>query len=787
MSLDSKKPTYSKRRRAVWSLLLLPVIALFILPLLPLFPSAGIDPSWHLFISHAFIDELRHGSEVVFTHGPYGPFHLPLALYVGNHQLYLTTMAVGGALALLLSLALAETAVAHHWIPGAVFVAAIIAALVFGVQLFFIFPLLLIVFIHPNCYRPVLTVGIVLALSLSGLIKASYFPPALFAVLVADLLLLQRGKLPNCALLFTGFLLLLWVIAGQSFADIIPYIQGSTELAAGYAQAMAVDGSIKELWVFLALAGVLCLVLFAFWVGSISRSDFWRRGLLIAPFAALTFIGFKTGFVRHDGHAMSGFAILIFSVALFHHLLRLESTDWRKTEVVLLVLVCSATFLMFRNIKTHRGVEWRRLVVDEAYKIRARALMVERLLSGNGLKWLDWQHEVALSEIKRTHKLKSVDGTVDIYPFDSTLVIAHGQNYRPRPVFQSYAAYTPKLLDLNRKSLESEAAPDYIWFAVGDIDRRIPSGMDSASWPVLLSDYCPVEVQDSFLLLKKCREPREVTFGEVCSQELQWSVPESLCVSDGGVWAELEVEETLLGRLAGLLFRPPLIQIQAGLEGGEVRDYRIIPGITKSGVLLSPLIESSIDLTVMDQAEHSWSKRVNELTVQLEPTWARWFYKEPQLRLRSISLEPKIDWTKVEGFSNLHRMMASGAFAAAPSIINQGNTQALFAHVPSRTSLPIEGEQKLSASFGIMEEAYTRWQNEGACFQIALVDNDARDPIWEQCLNPREVAADRGTHHVSLPLDGSRRSGKVEFVISTREGKNNRWGWTYWADVQLSQ
>jgi hypothetical protein len=42
-----------------------------------------------------------------------------------------------------------------------------------------------------------------------------------------------------------------------------------------------------------------------------------------------------------------------------------------------------------------------------------------------------------------------VHGNADVYPLSQTAVLASGLTCQPRPVFQSYSAYTPKLAEMN--------------------------------------------------------------------------------------------------------------------------------------------------------------------------------------------------------------------------------------------------------------------------------------------------------------------------------------------------
>jgi hypothetical protein len=80
-----------------------------------------------------------------------------------------------------------------------------------------------------------------------------------------------------------------------------------------------------------------------------------------------------------------------------------------------------------------------------------------------------------------------ISGSVDVYPLSQTVALAPSLTCRPRPIFQSYSAYTPKLAEMNAAYLRSNRAADHILFDVWTIDGRFAAQDDSLSWPELLT------------------------------------------------------------------------------------------------------------------------------------------------------------------------------------------------------------------------------------------------------------------------------------------------------------
>jgi hypothetical protein len=104
----------------------------------------------------------------------------------------------------------------------------------------------------------------------------------------------------------------LWLLAGQDVGTVWPHLANSIEISASFAEAMALEGPAEVL--LSLIASVLLL-------GAAFRSEWDRsRYLTLIPataLAALLFLTFKAGFVRHDAHALSG-GYGLFSIVLLY-------------------------------------------------------------------------------------------------------------------------------------------------------------------------------------------------------------------------------------------------------------------------------------------------------------------------------------------------------------------------------------------------------------------------------------------------------------------------------------
>ncbi len=66
------------------------------------------------------------------------------------------------------------------------------------------------------------------------------------------------------------------------------------------------------------------------------------------------------------------------------------------------------------------------------------------------------------------------NNSVDVFPWNIQLLLENKLNYLPRPVIQSYTAYTPYLEDLNFNHYNSIKGPEFVLFDYASIDERYP-------------------------------------------------------------------------------------------------------------------------------------------------------------------------------------------------------------------------------------------------------------------------------------------------------------------------
>jgi hypothetical protein len=379
---------------------------------------------------------------------------------------------------------------------------------------------------------------------------------------------------------------LLWVIAGQPLGALPAFVLNSLPIISGYSEAMSVNGPYSDIWIYLGA----CLLVLAVLAVCGSAIVFQRVAIAVC-YAMVLFVAFKNAFVRHDAHAMVAPTALMLAATTLPLVLRRK---WPAIVVVLGLALFAGTSI---------DENWTRITpfnfVDRIVSTYTRAWggLAMRLSAPGRLRQ---KYDETFADINRRWPRPKLEGTVDMYSNHQALLVATGMPWAPRPVPQSYSAYTASLAKLNEAHLQSAKAPDNIVLQVESIDGRYPSLDDGNSWPTIINNYTYIEQKGVLVYMKKRTSPykarpsvtvlsREASFGD------RIDVPDS----NEPLFAELGVSPTFAGRLLSFLYKPSSIEISVYLADGGRRIYRLISGMASAGFFLSPIVDTSGDFVLL--------------------------------------------------------------------------------------------------------------------------------------------------------------------------------------------
>ncbi len=575
-----------------------------------------IDVSWSQTSHLAFDRHLQFGRDIVFSYGPWGflggGYYPPTHLIAVIAWLMLSVVfwRAGWRLARHLS---DNLLVSWLWLIG--FTGMAYMPFECGIDVRLTAWMVLLLFLHFFVEEGPLTptqILLVISLGWLSLVKFSGFMEmAMVTAIIAMDNLLRHRRFPWIVPLFLISFLCFWVAAGQHWSSLGLYFLNTWRLTSGYTEAMMLPGEneIQDVGCFLLLATLLSIL--SGYLGWLRHRFFGILPLL--GLAAIMFVFFKEGYVRHDGHET--LAVMGLSVASLAGL----AIAWPvpKQPVRLAGLLLLVVVLAFASSTLGRWFSREELPEQLArtFDIR-RVLAPVKMLCEPG--YLREAYETNLADIRGKFPIPPMDGEVDIYSCNQAALFAHGLHYQGRPVPQSYSAYTPELAELNAAWLRSDRAAGNLLFRIEPIDDRFPSLEDGRSWPELLTRYDIKNPDDALspalLLLSRSAVPREYHLTPLYNTSVHWGEPVNPpSTTNGPIWAEIEVEKTLTGTMVSTLYKPPILMLNVTLRDGRQYGFRLIPGMARSGFLLSPVIGDTTSFAAL--ASTDWQARLTGMEV----------------------------------------------------------------------------------------------------------------------------------------------------------------------------
>jgi hypothetical protein len=579
-------------------------------------PVQGLDASYQAGIVMATQRGLAFGRDVVFTKGPLGYLVVPKLYYpglalgsalfnlsLGLLALYLVAFVSVQALGLVrgsgLSLLIAGTSVPTLVNIGPAELTALVVGLL-SVEW---------VYQHHDAFTNVL-IPILLSLA-SAFLTLVKFDSGIFAVLfVGSACLLRtanhrsqgaahylKGVGRDAGLSLVGFLaglVFFWMLARQPLSSLVMFLRRSWELVRGYSAAMQLEAATRR-WEYVAVLVIAVALLVLGYRAGKARSSFPSR-LAVPAFLLLAGLAmFKEGFVRHDGHSRLFFCAMLFS----------SSVVWRwidrRTLALLLglltVVVVASSNLPLPSLRGAVSLTGPRFAVTSVRDLLRASRRTEMIAAARE----SLRRQYALSEtdlgLLRGH-------TVHISPWEAQVAWAFPEiTWKPAPVFQSYAAFTQPLDDVNAQALASPDAPDFVLRESGALDGRNPSWESPDYVMALLCHYREVSAGPRWQIVQKvpnrCGQSRPLGSSR---EAFGTPIPIPAAVPGEVVAFRLkDFSRSLASAARSLLFKPDPEYVR--FSEGQV--FRFLRGHAEGWHLLSVPECLSWSSTFLDRSSHS--------------------------------------------------------------------------------------------------------------------------------------------------------------------------------------
>ncbi len=563
------------------------------------------DNSWTEALHVAFVQHMQFGTDVVFTYGPWG--FLGRGYHPGTYLIAVISWTVLTSVFLIAGWRLARRFSGKwYWSVLWLMLFAFAASIELGEDFDMRVTAFCILLLFSHFFleeRKVDVINLVLAVCLGWLslvkFNALISSLAVVGVIAADNVLRQR-RFPWALAAWLAAVIVFWMAAAQHLGTLPLFLWRSFQVAGGYTDAMALPDSGPP--VARALICALMTLLLSGLVGRLAWPQ--RKFFAVLPAAglgAMLFMAFKSGYIRTDWkhEPNAAMALMLAALACLAVASPMEKRVLRDVRGVFALATAFAAMV----ICIWFSPEWRAFTnsLNPVYFGATVSAPFSGFLKGE-YKKMQERNRYSLSP------LPWLNGGTDLYSYEQSLLFGSAMRYQPRPVIQSYSAFTLELAKLDAEHLRATNAAENILFGVETIDDRYPSLDDGLSWPELLTRYDLKGVADPggfFLMLLRTAAPRQFRLIPLTNTVAHFgraiAVP---ATTNGPIWVEIDLRKTLAGKLASFLYKTAPITMVATLPDHKQRVFRLIPGVTGSGFLLSPMVLNTRAFAELASGEH---------------------------------------------------------------------------------------------------------------------------------------------------------------------------------------
>ncbi len=751
----------------------------------PRLPVLELDASWRMGLGYFLTKDLQWGPDVIFTYGPLG-------FVMGNTywgKLFWEMVGWRAVQSFVFGAVLIDESRRLRGVHRAFFTLfVLLLGVIYEDALHMIVIALLGLRLVRTAGEESGAKGNVVASLLLGVLAVIKFTNLMlggFAVVVAGALALHR-RAPRAAavtaLTFAGTFLAGWLLCGQNPLNIPLFILDSLQISSGYNSTMGIPTPAAPLRSGLIVVGLLA-VYFALQIAASPRRPVAIAASLVV--AAFLYLNWKHGFLRADGHMIGFFICALVPIAGFPALL----DDAPARRWIRGALLLPAAFFCL-------------LGIEQALPgtVRRCAGQLQNGIWDRTAHLLDWsafrqRYRDTMTPLRDTHSLPEIqkvvgNSTIDVLGFEQGIALLNKFNYLPRPVFQSYSAYTPRLARKNLDFYASDRAPEFALVRLPSIDQRLAAMDDSLLLNYFLHSYDYVMGEKGWQLWRRRADaPAADTVAprRLRTTELALETDLDLAdLSDRHTWITIDLRPTLLGRIRDFLYKSPIVRLVVTDTTGGTTRYRLPLDIGRTGFMLNPLVEDATGL--MHFAGGKPARRVARIRLEVDDG-GRSLYR-PSAEIGLFALTPSeagaraltlIEQAKYWVFVTKPVSVQS---AAEPCILKVDDVNTMMFHAPSRLEFDVlPGATEMVGRFGYPENAYTGdARTSGAWFRVVWSDGTTEHTLFERFLDPRANPADRGLHPFHAAL-GSVTSGRVRLVIDP--GSDPGWDWTVWTGIEI--
>lgn len=565
------------------------VAAVFSFPEMGLDYGPGVDRSLKWLFNHLFSEGYPQGSNFIFPHGPLAFFMYPTA------DNFLLAVAVILILQVAFVFQIYTLTGKDKWTN--VLIALVLSWFIFSLSNFNQLILSNIAVGYLNYLtneRPAHKYWTFLLAAFVFYVKA-YAAILAGAMTVSFLVIVffrnrDIRKTVTDAVVLLGMMLLFWVLMFHQITGFIDYCIGMIHLAGDNSAAAALYP--KNNWML--LVPFLMIIMAIPFVQKTREAYLFGFLFLFSFFAA-----WKYGMARQDFHHVRIYLYFIIISMLFF-------LFYSSKKLLLNLSVIVLAFVLFAlNMKNLDAPQ--PLTINYAGIVNFK----EFLTSYSEIKAEKEKQnleKIAINRLPQKARDLIGDATVDIYPYDFTILAANHLNWKPRPVIQSYISYTSWLDKKNADHFKSGEGARYFIFRLNpsaqdqnggkleSIDSRYLLNDEPQTFLELMRNYQLVFKDKDFMVYQK--RPQRMDIGSILTKASVGKWDQWIAVPDSGGYLtriKLHFDRSFTGDVKSLLYKDENYHMELKTVDGATFRYRIVPQNAEDGLWISPFLTSAGD------------------------------------------------------------------------------------------------------------------------------------------------------------------------------------------------
>lgn len=556
---------------------------------------ASLDPSWASTLNYVNIKELVWGKDFAFTFGPLS--YLITRVGWGNHAINFLLFDFFCSLNFFFLFYSTYINSKYKFFSGLfIFCIALILPHFMGGLSAFVLLAFLLFWIKKSLttesHLPYIFQTILLALLFYIKFNTGLISFVLFYSAILFRVVFYRNKMLFFA--FYSFLPLIIIFISSFFlkVNLIGYIQTAYYLVSGYNEIMFLKNSFDTVYYFVLLSVIIIVGLSFYYIYKEGKPSLKNNLLLLLLFLIPSFVLFKQCFVRADESHIREF-FFVFQLILFCSTNFLEKINARVSSFIIFVVLGISIY--FVNDLSSSPI----LSPEKINKSKYIAGLLD-FTPTSSYKLFPNENQIP-QEIKNYIKQSSVDA----YPWYSQMLLENKLNFTPRPVFQSYTAYTPELEELNFDHYNSDQAPKYVIYDYLGVDNRYPL-FDEPKLNLLLSkNYTCKDTFElnnrKYLVLEK-NSSKKIKF--IQSSEYAMNIHSQLIPKEN-TYYKVFLYRNLMGNIVSLATHAPEVYLEIKCKDGTIRRHRTSKPLLESGLFSTHLVEDINDFSnLMNESGH---------------------------------------------------------------------------------------------------------------------------------------------------------------------------------------